>query len=118
LLFTGTTNHTEIELEELFKKYGGTTNAATGDYQTTYETDVHRNFVLPALASYFELLTDSTITDANVKTTKDIIYREGTGKSSDFKRWLYTKDIFKYGTYKVYDLMYTEDENCRNLDYF
>ncbi|MFV1983615.1 MAG: M16 family metallopeptidase [Thiohalomonadales bacterium] len=118
LLFTGTKTHTEIELDELFKKYGGVTNATTGDYQTTYEINVHSKFTISALNTYFEMLTGSIISERNVKTTKDIIYREGDGKSSDILRWLYTKNIFKDGIYKAYETIYTADEYCRNMDYF
>jgi len=70
LIFTGTPKYSEQQLEEIFKEFGGVTNATTGSYETIYEVSVHSDFTLPALGLYHKMLTSSDFSDKNISLTE------------------------------------------------
>ena len=87
LLFTGTSKHTETELEHLVADHGGSWNAATGDEETTYKMDIYSRYAAFAIDTLYEIMTDSSITEENVETSRDIIHREAGGRPSAIKQW-------------------------------
>jgi len=87
LLFTGTSNHTEAELEHLVADHGGSWNATTGVEATVYEMDIYSRHADFAINTLFEIITDSSITEENVETSRDIIHREAGGTPSKIKKW-------------------------------
>jgi predicted Zn-dependent peptidase len=115
LIFTGTPEYSEQQLEEIFKEFGGVTNATTDSYETIYEVSVHSDFTLPALGLYHKMLTTSEFSDKNILLSKNIVYREGRGKPSTFKRWLYDNDFQKHGINKAYEQIFSLDEFCPSL---
>ncbi len=115
LIFTGTPKYSEQQLEEIFKEFGGVTNATTGSYETIYEVSVHSDFTLPALGLYHKMLTSSEFSDKNILLSKNIVYREGRGKPSAFKRWLNDNGYQKYGINKAYEQIFSLDEFCPSL---
>lgn len=98
LLFTGTSKHSESELDDLIEEHGGTWNAVTTAFETTYELDIFSKYSSLGLNTLFEILSDSTITQENVQTSRDIIHREAGGNPSTIRRWLYKHDIGKAGS--------------------
>jgi len=116
LLFTGTPEYSEQQLEEIFKEFGGVTNATTGSYETTYEVSVHSDFTIPALGLYFKMLTSSELSDKNIMLSKNIVYREGSGKPSAIEKWLYDNDYQKHGINKAYEQIFSLDEFCPSLN--
>lgn len=87
LLFTGTSKHSEAELEHLVADHGGSWNAITGREATVYEMNIYSKHNDFAISIMHEILTDATITEENVETTRDIIHREAGGKPSKIKQW-------------------------------
>lgn len=98
LLFTGTTQHTESQLDDLIEEHGGYWNAVTTAFETIYELDIFSKYSDLGLNTLYEILSDSTITQANVKTSRDIIHREAGGNPSSIRRWLYKNGIGKTGS--------------------
>jgi predicted Zn-dependent peptidase len=93
LLFTGTSKHSETELEALIEGRGGSWNASTDYERTTYEIDIYSPNALFALDMLYEIITDSIISEENVEITRDIIHRESNGKPSVVRKWLYRHGI-------------------------
>ena len=93
LLFTGTSEHSEAELEHLVADHGGYWNAITGVENTTYTMDIYSKYAIFAVDTLYEIITDSTITPENVEITRDIIHRESGGEPSKIRRW-FTKQGF------------------------
>lgn len=118
LLFTGTSKHSEEELNKLIEDNGGSWNAFTYDEKTSFNIDIYSPYTELALGVLYEIITDSTLTDDNVKTTLDIINREAGGKYSWISRFLYTLDIGKTGYDKGSEVMYSEDEVCAIIESF
>jgi predicted Zn-dependent peptidase len=118
LLFTGTSKHTERELDDIIEDNGGYWNAGTGAEDTTYEIDIYSKYTELALTTLHEILTESTISDDNVKTTLDIINREAGGSYSWFSRYLYTLNIGKSGFDKASEVLFAEDEYCPIIESF
>jgi predicted Zn-dependent peptidase len=87
LLFTGTSQHTEAELEHLVADHGGSWNAYTGDEETVYLMDIYSKHAGFAIDTLYEILTDSIISEEDVETSRDIIHREAGGKPSQIRKW-------------------------------
>jgi predicted Zn-dependent peptidase len=87
LLFTGTSRHSEAELEHLVADHGGNWNAITGREATTYQMDIYSRYNDFAINMLYEIMSDSTISQENVETSRDIIHREAGGKPSKIKQW-------------------------------
>jgi predicted Zn-dependent peptidase len=93
LLFTGTSKHSEAELDALIDENGGSWNASTGDERTVYEIDMYSPKVFLALDVLHEIITDSQISNENVELSRYIIHRESGGKPSRLKQALYRRGI-------------------------
>jgi predicted Zn-dependent peptidase len=87
LLFTGTSKHSEAELEHLVTDHGGYWNATTGVEQTTYQMDIYSRYADFAIEMLHEIITDSSITPENVELSRDIIHRESGGEPSVIRQW-------------------------------
>ena len=87
LLFTGTSKHSEAELEHLVADHGGSWNASTSDEETIYEIDIYNRHADFALDILYEIMTDSSISEDNVEISRDIIHREAGGRPSAIKQW-------------------------------
>ncbi len=118
LLFTGTSKHTEKELDSLIGDNGGSWNAATASETTTYQIDIYSPYTELALNTLHEIITGSTISDENVRTTLDIINREAGGEYSWLTRYLYTLGIGKSGYDKASEVIYSEQEYCPIIESF
>lgn len=87
LLFTGTSRHTEAELEHMVADHGGYWNAITDVEETIYEMDIYSQNANFAINILHEIITDSTITPENVDISRDIIHREAGGEPSQIRSW-------------------------------
>jgi len=87
LLFTGTSKYSEAELEHRVADHGGSWNAITGREETIYQMDIYSRHNAFAIDTLYEILTDSTISDEDVETSRAIIHRESGGKPSQIKQW-------------------------------
>ncbi len=93
LLFTGTSKHSEAELDKLIEGHGGAWSATTKQEKTIYEINIYSPNVLLAIDVLYEIFTDSLMTGENVESTRDIIHRESDGKPSSLRKWLYSHGI-------------------------
>lgn len=89
LLFSGTTRHTEAELENLIADQGGAWNAVTGAEVTTYHLDIYDQYALQGLDMLHEIITDTVFTGEKIDLAKRIVYREEGGKPGPLRRILY-----------------------------
>ncbi len=101
LLFTGTSKYTEAELDHLVADHGGSWNAYTSDEDTVYEMNIYSKHAEFAVNMLYEILTDSTITEKNVETSRDIIHRESGGKPSKIRQWFRLSGFGVSGTEKA-----------------
>ena len=117
LLFTGTSKHSEEQLDEVISSHGGYWNASALQHQTRYEIDIFSRHSDVAMDTLFEIITDSTITDENIEKSRNIIYREDGGKRSSFRRWLYQNNIIQIASEKSRNHLYpTIEINCKDPD--
>jgi predicted Zn-dependent peptidase len=117
LLFTGTSQHTETELDELIKQHGGDWNAYTYDESTVYEIDIFSEHTDIALKTLNEIISDSVITDGNFKLSRNIIYRERGGRPSWLRKFLYRHEIVSTAVHKSRKVLLKGNRSyCRNLD--
>ncbi|MFQ6023752.1 MAG: M16 family metallopeptidase [Acidiferrobacterales bacterium] len=105
LLFTGTSKHSETELDRIIEDHGGSWNATTSQSTTEYQIDIFDQHLLLAIDTLYEIITDTAITPETIETTRDIIHRELGGKTSSLRRWLYERGIGKSATTKSYEVL-------------
>lgn len=118
LLFAGTSNHTEAELDALIRDYGGYWNATTSTDDTIYEVDLYSPYTDEGLDLLYEIVTDSTMSEERVAVTRDIIHRESGGKPSNLDAWLYDNGIGKSGLDKAAQFLSqgcTRKETAENI---
>jgi len=116
LLFTGTSKHSENELDALIEENGGSWNAETSAERTVYEIDIYNQYTGLALETLHEIITDSTISPDNVELSRGIIYRESSGPPTEYAQFLYQYGIGKSGYDKASEIIFTDDEYCAELE--
>ena len=103
LLFTGTSKHTEAELDESISEHGGTWNAFVDNDSTVYEVDIFSKYTGLAIDTLYEIMTDSTISEENVELSRNIIHRESGGEPSWLRQWLFRRGIGKTALQKAFE---------------
>ena len=116
LLFTGTSKHSESQLDALIEDNGGSWNAATGGEKTTYQVDIYDQYAYLGLDTLYEILTDSQLTPDNIERSRGIITREAGGEPSELRRWLYHNGIGVGAQVKADELLWPPKLNCRDLE--
>ena len=89
LLFTGTSKHSEDELDDLIESHGGYWNASTTSDYTTFKVDIFSKYTNIGLSTLHEIISDSQITEENIRKSLKIIYREAGEKPSKIRNWLH-----------------------------
>ena len=102
LMFSGTSTHTESELDDLIESLGGSWNAVTDPWNTTYELDIHHDYVYDGLAVLHEVFTDTQLTDETVQIAKDVIDLEAGGAPGPVQQYLYRNGIMLGSADKAY----------------
>jgi len=116
LLFTGTSKHSESQLDALIEDNGGSWNATTGGEKTTYQVDIYDRYAYLGLDTLYEILTDSQLTPENIERTRAIITREAGGQPSGLRRWLYRNGIGVGAQAKADELLWPPKFNCKDLE--
>ena len=116
LLFTGTSRHSESQLDALIEDNGGSWNAATGGEKTTYQVDIYDRYAYLGLDTLYEILTDSQLTPENIERSRAIITREAGGQPSELRRWLYHNGIGVGAQAKADELLWPPKFNCKDLE--
>jgi predicted Zn-dependent peptidase len=117
LLFTGTDRYSEIELDSLIKRHGGTWNATTDREHTTYTLAIYSKYTAVGLNTLFHIMKDSTLTEANIETSRKILYREAGGKPSALLNWLHKNEwAISAVRLAIKDLLPGQGFGCNDLD--
>ncbi|WP_455223074.1 M16 family metallopeptidase [Kaarinaea lacus] len=117
LLFTGTSSHTETELEHLIESHGGSWNAETSSDYTLYSLEIFSKHLDVGLTTLHEIITDSTITEENVEKSRKIVFRESGGKPSRIREWLYKNEIIQMATTRALNTVFPGiNYECTGLD--
>ena len=95
LLFSGTSKHSESELDRMIEDHGGSWNAVTGQEYTTYEVNIFDQYTDVALGTLFEIMTDTEFTQEKLDHGRDIVARELGGRPSYLRQLLYQYNIGK-----------------------
>ena len=106
LLFAGTTEHSEVELQELIESNGGTWNAETAKDYTLYYIDIFSKNADIAMKVLHEIITRSTIKPEYVDNSRKIVYRESGGKPAALHDWLYAKGVIVDGVDRTLNLVF------------
>ncbi len=116
LLFSGTSKHSEAELDRLIAEHGGSWNAVTGLDQTTFRVDIFDEYADLALGTLYEIMTDTTFTPEKIAKAKEVVTRELGGKASSLRRLLYRYGIGKTAWQKASEwLLPGEGALCSTL---
>jgi predicted Zn-dependent peptidase len=117
LLFTGTSSHTETELEHLIESHGGSWNAETSTDYTLYSLEIFSKHLDVGLKTLHEIITDSTITEENVEKSRKIVFRESGGTPSRIREWLYENEIIQPATTRALNTVFPGiNYQCTGLD--
>ena len=116
LLFTGTSKHSESELDELIIDHGGTWNAVTLGEDTVFEIDIYSEHADIALQTLHEIITDSEISEDDYVRSRGIIYRELGGMPTLLTRFLHENEIIISARDKIVKAMLAGSRiYCSNL---
>jgi len=117
LLFTGTSRHSEAELEAVVEQHGGYWNAYTAAEETVYELDLYGRYAGFGLEIFNEILTDSLLSAEDVETSRGIIEREAGGRPTAIRQWMYRHDIGRTATDKALRQIFPESNYiCAELE--
>lgn len=117
LLFTGTSKHSENELDNIIASHGGSWNAETDSEYTQYKIDIYNKHLNVGLTTLHEILTDSTISEENVEKSLNIIRREAGGKPGKIRNWLHLNGLVISATsLAMQDLFPGASFHCAALD--
>lgn len=101
LLFTGTSRHSETELDEMVEQHGGSWNASTGVKETVYELDIYSRHAGFGLEVLYEILSDSLLSAEDVEISRGIIEREAGGRPSAIEQWMLRHGVGRSATGKA-----------------
>jgi predicted Zn-dependent peptidase len=79
LLFSGTSSHSEEELDARIASHGGSWNATTDEWETTYEVDIFSGYAALGVETLHEILTDTQITDDALELSREVVLHEDGG---------------------------------------
>ena len=119
MLFMGTTNHSENELDDIIESNGGSWNAETRSMQTVYEIDIYSKNIDIGLNTLFEIMTESTLSHEDYETAKQIVYRESDGEQAGIVHWLFKYGIGKSAISKLSEWVIGAKQSCEgpiNMD--
>lgn len=86
LMFTGTSEYTEPELDFLVETLGGSWNARTSAYETTYELDIFSGHYEEGVELLHHIFTDTQLTEDSVQLSRDIVHAESGGEPNALRQ--------------------------------
>jgi predicted Zn-dependent peptidase len=117
LLFTGTSKHSQNELDHIIESHGGNWNAETASEYTLYKVDIYNKNLDVGMNILHEIMTDSLISKENVEKSRNIIRREAGGKPGKLRNWLHLNGfIASASTMAMRDLFPGASFHCAALD--
>jgi predicted Zn-dependent peptidase len=89
LLFSGTSTHSEAELDALIDSFGGRWNARTSAWTTTYWLNIHHTYADAGLRTLFAMVTDTVLDHDRVEAARNVVHQEAGGKPGRIKQAMY-----------------------------
>jgi predicted Zn-dependent peptidase len=108
LLFTGTSRHSETELDEVVEQHGGSWNAYTAAEDTVYKLDIYSHHADFGLEVLYEILSDSLLSAEDVEISRGIIEREAGGRPSAIEQWMLRHGVGRSATGKALRRIFPE----------
>ena len=87
-MFSGTTKHSETELDELVNTHGGSWNAFTEPHTTIYTIDIYSKYTNLGIETLYEMMTDSVLSMEGVESSRNIVSRELNNDASPYIQFL------------------------------
>jgi zinc protease len=116
LLFTGTSQHSESDLDEVIIHHGGSWNATAYGEDTVFKIDIFSEYADVGLATLHEIITDSVISKDDFERSQGIIYRELGGVPTRITRFLHQQELVSSARNKVVKAMLKGSRiYCSNL---
>lgn len=116
LLFTGTSQHSESELDEIIIDHGGSWNAYTYNEMTVFEIDIFSEFSDVGISVLHEIITDSQLSKHDFELSRGIIYREVGGVPTRISQFLHEHEIISNARSKVIkEMLKGSHAYCSNL---
>lgn len=95
LMFSGTSQYTEAQLEELVTSLGGNWNAMTAWDDTIYEMDIFSGNARQGVEILYQLFTDTQVSEEDLKTARDVVYLEAGGAPSAMRQLMHRTGIME-----------------------
>jgi len=102
LMFSGTSQYTETQLEELVTSLGGQWNAVTTWDKTVYEMDIFSGNALRGVDILHQLFTDTEVSEKDLNVARDVVYLEAGGAPSALRQFLHQSGIMEGSVDKAY----------------
>ena len=95
LTFSGTSQYTETELEELVTSLGGQWNAVTAWDKTIYEMDIFSGNANQGVEILYQLFTDTDVSEEDLNVARDVVYLEAGGAPNALRQFLHQTGIME-----------------------
>ncbi|MCL6415524.1 insulinase family protein [Aestuariirhabdus sp. Z084] len=113
MMFSGTSQYSETELEDLVSSWGASWNAYTDTEQTEYHFDLYSGYQNEAVSLLYQMMTDTRFTEDRVANSRDVVHRESGHDDSAVYNWLFEMGLFHSAASKF---MYDMEALCPVLD--
>lgn len=88
LLYSGTSQYSEAELEKLVEGWGGIWNATTRERATVYELDIFSANIYEAIDLHYQMLVDTQLDDAKIESARGAVHAESGSAPNAVKAFL------------------------------
>jgi predicted Zn-dependent peptidase len=89
LLFSGTSTHSESQLDALIDSLGGRWNARTSAWSTTYWLDIHHANAIEGLQTLHAMVTDTQLDRERFEMARHVVHQEAGGEPGRLKQLMY-----------------------------
>jgi len=105
MLFTGTDDKNEIELEEWITSHGGYANATTLMSSTRYEVNIYSGHIKTGLDYLYSIIDKTILSEKNFKLSREILFREMGGKPGKIRSYLFEQNVYKSADYHLLETL-------------
>jgi predicted Zn-dependent peptidase len=117
LMFSGTSTHTESELDSLIDSLGGRWNAWTSAWSTTFWLSIHHAHAYRGLDTLHAMITDTQLNEETLRIAKDVVHQESGGHPGWLKQLMYRSGVVHGSTNRAYRLFVPGSRAfCRYID--
>jgi predicted Zn-dependent peptidase len=117
LMFSGTSTHSESELDALIDSLGGRWNAWTSAWSTTFWLSIHHAHAYEGLGALHAMITDTQLNEDTLRIAKDVVHQESGGHPGWLKQLMYRSGIVHGSTNRAYRLFVPGSRAfCRYID--